>query len=56
MGAWVGPSYLLRDGEGGPQVSEYNGHQYVGVDLHRRRSVSVRQTEDGVQLSAVRIQ
>ena len=38
-----------------PQVSEYDGHQYVGIDLHRRRSVIVRQTDDGVQLSAVRI-
>ncbi|MEU6510981.1 transposase [Streptomyces sp. NPDC046942] len=36
-------------------MSEYDGHQYVGVDLHRRRSVIVRQTDDGVQLSAVRI-
>ena len=36
-------------------MSEYDGHQYVGVDLHRRRSVIVRQTEDGAQLSAVRI-
>jgi transposase len=36
-------------------MSEYEGHQYVGVDLHRRRSVIVRQTEDGIQLSAVRI-
>ncbi|MER6075731.1 hypothetical protein ABT187_44630 [Streptomyces sp. NPDC001817] len=36
-------------------MSEYDGHQYVGVDLHRRRSVIVRQADDGVQLSAVRI-
>ncbi|MEU6325287.1 hypothetical protein [Streptomyces sp. NPDC047009] len=36
-------------------MSEYDGHQYVGVDLYRRRSVTVRQTDDGVQLSAVRI-
>lgn len=36
-------------------MSEYDRHQYVGVDLHRRRSVIVRQTENGVQLSAVRI-
>ncbi|MFE2971857.1 IS110 family transposase [Streptomyces sp. NPDC059340] len=34
-------------------MSEYEGHQYVGVDLHRRRSVIVRQREDGIQLSAV---
>ncbi|MFC4507755.1 MULTISPECIES: IS110 family transposase [Streptomyces] len=36
-------------------MSEYDGHQYVGIDLHRRRSVIVRQTADGTQLSAVRI-
>ncbi|MEU6655335.1 hypothetical protein ABZ904_39610 [Streptomyces sp. NPDC046900] len=36
-------------------MSEYDGHQYVGIDLHRRRSVIVRQTADGMQLSAVRI-
>ncbi|MGW9030374.1 hypothetical protein ACWGQ5_41095 [Streptomyces sp. NPDC055722] len=36
-------------------MSEYDGHQYVGIDLHRRRSVVVRQTADGMQLSAVRI-
>ncbi|WP_245790894.1 hypothetical protein [Streptomyces monashensis] len=36
-----------------PQASEYDGHQHVGVDLHRRRSVTVRQTDDGVPLSAV---
>ncbi|WP_416983867.1 hypothetical protein [Streptomyces sp. T028] len=36
-------------------MSEYDGHQYVGIDLHRRRSVIVRQTADCTQLSAVRI-
>ncbi|MEU5486087.1 hypothetical protein, partial [Streptomyces mirabilis] len=36
-------------------MSEYDGHQYVGIDLHRRRSVIVRQTDQGEQLSAVRI-
>ena len=29
--------------------------QYVGIDLHRRRSVIVRMTEDGTVLEAVRI-
>ena len=29
--------------------------QYVGIDLHRRRSVIVRMTEDGEVLSCVRI-
>ncbi|MFB7326723.1 IS110 family transposase [Streptomyces sp. NPDC056190] len=36
-------------------MSEYDGHQYVGIDLHRRRSVIVRQTAEGEQLSTVRI-
>ena len=34
---------------------EYDGPQFVGIDLHRRRSVIVRMTEAGEQLSAVRI-
>jgi transposase len=37
-------------------VDEYAGRQYVGVDLHRRRSVIVRMTPEGHRLgSAVRI-
>jgi transposase len=36
-------------------MDEYDGRQFVGIDLHRRRSVIVRQTESGEQLSAVRI-
>jgi len=28
-------------------VHEYDGRQYVGIDLHRRRSVIVRMTSDG---------
>jgi transposase len=37
-------------------VSEgYAGRQVVGIDLHRRRSVIVRMTEAGEQLSVVRI-
>jgi transposase len=36
-------------------MSEYGGKQFVGIDLHRQRSVIVRQTERGEQLSAVRI-
>lgn len=36
-------------------MSEYAGKQFVGIDLHRRRSVIVRQTDTGEQLSAVRI-
>ena len=36
-------------------MDEYDGRQFVGIDLHRQRSVIVRQTEAGEQLSAVRI-
>ncbi|MFC9769618.1 hypothetical protein [Rhodococcus jostii] len=36
-------------------MNEYDGDQLVGIDLHRQRSVIVRQTPEGEQLSAVRI-
>ena len=37
-------------------VSEfYEGRQFVGMDLHRRRSVMVRMTETGEHLETVRI-
>jgi transposase len=36
-------------------MDEYDGRQFVGIDLHRRRSVIVRQSESGELLSAVRI-
>src|SRR5512144_2324629 len=36
-------------------MSEYAGKQFVGIDLHRRRSVVVRTTETGEVLEAVRI-
>ena len=36
-------------------MSEYDGKQFVGIDLHRRHSVIVRQTDAGERLSAVRI-
>jgi len=36
-------------------MAEYHGRQFVGIDLHRQRSVIVRQSESGEQLSAVRI-
>jgi transposase len=35
--------------------AEYDGRQVVGIDLHRRRSVLVRMTEDGERLDSVRI-
>ena len=38
-------------------MDEYAGQQYVGIDLHRRRSVIVRMTPDGRRLGrAVRIE
>jgi transposase len=36
-------------------VSEYAGQQFVGVDLHRRRTVLVRTTDAGQVLESVRI-
>jgi transposase len=35
--------------------TEYDGRQYVGIDLHRRRSVIVRMTPEGEQLGWVRL-
>jgi len=36
-------------------VSEYDGKQFVGIDLHRYRSVIVRQDAEGHQLAVRRI-
>lgn len=36
-------------------MSEYDGKQFVGIDLHRRRSVIVRMTATGERLETVRI-
>src|ERR1700757_4249941 len=42
--------------QGRPTMTEaYDGRQVVGIDLHRRRSVIVRMTEDGRKLETVRI-
>src|ERR1700750_1198402 len=42
--------------QGRPTMTEaYDGRQVVGMDLHRRRSVLVRMTEDGRKLETVRI-
>jgi transposase len=35
-------------------VDEYDGRQYVGIDLHRRRSVIVRMTREGERLGEVK--
>ena len=46
----------VSTGKGGPQLETgYDGRQVVGMDLHRRRSVLVRMTEDGRRLGAARI-
>src|SRR4029079_8269426 len=49
----LGVSYPTRCRR--PPVNEYDGKQFVGIDLHRRHSVIVRQTSTGERLSAVRI-
>ena len=36
-------------------MSEYAGQQFVGIDLHRRRSVIVWTTAEGEVLETVRI-
>ena len=36
-------------------MEEYAGTQFVGIDLHRRRSVIVRMTEAGQVLETTRI-
>jgi hypothetical protein len=36
-------------------VEDYDGRQVMGMDLHRRRSVLVRMTEDGRRLGTAKI-
>jgi transposase len=50
----LGVSYAIYD-DGRPLVEAYDGPQIVGMDLHRRRSVLVRMTEDGRKLGTSRI-
>src|SRR5438477_13029879 len=38
-----------------PMETAYDGRQVVGMDVHRRRSVLVRMTEDGQRLGVARI-
>ena len=33
-------------------MNDYDGRQFVGIDLHRRRTVIVRQSETGEQLGS----
>src|ERR1700726_2326952 len=54
-GCWKVRSIRLTR-QGRPTTTEaYDGRQVVGMDLHRRRSVLVRMTEDGRKLETVRI-
>lgn len=48
----LGASHSVPDDKGGPNVER----QYVGIDLHRRRSVIVRMTPDGEVLETVHIE
>ena len=43
------------DSDNGSEFKFYEGQQFVGMDLHRRRSVLVRMTEAGEHLETVRI-
>src|SRR3954453_11570988 len=45
----------VNNSEEAPVSEQYAGHQIVGMDLHRRRSVLVRMTESGEHLETVRI-
>lgn len=45
-------SHSNTNDKGGPTVER----QYVGIDLHRRRSVIVRMTPEGEKLDVVRIE
>src|SRR5579875_2910252 len=54
-GCWkVQASVSTRLG-GPPMGASYDGRQVVGMDLHRRRSVLVRMSEDGRKLGTKRI-
>jgi len=46
---------MVKRFEEAPVSEQYVGRQFVGMDLHRRRSVLVRMTESGQQLETVRI-
>ena len=47
----LGGVYVIYD-DGRPLVEAYDGPQIVGMDLHRRRSVLVRMSEDGQKNTA----
>jgi transposase len=45
----------VRSTKEAPVSESYSGRQFVGIDLHRRRSVIVRMTTDGDPLECIRI-
>src|SRR5712692_7287374 len=49
-GCWKLQSVRLRQEREAPMETAYDGRQVVGMDLHRRRSVLVRMTQDGRRL------
>src|SRR6266852_5097176 len=54
-GCWKLQSIRLHQEREAPMETAYDGRQVVGMDLHRRRSVLVRMTEDGRRLGTARI-
>src|SRR2546425_100117 len=54
-GCWKLRCIRLHQVREAPMETAYDGRQVVGMDLHRRRSVLVRMTEDGRRLGAARI-
>src|SRR3954464_2526237 len=46
---------MVKRFEEAPMSEQYEGRQFVGMDLHRRRSVLVRMTEAGERLETVHI-
>src|SRR5215471_17653493 len=54
-GCWKLPSIRLHQEREAPMETAYDGRQVVGMDLHRRRSVLVRMSEDGRRLGVARI-
>src|SRR5712692_4703688 len=54
-GCWKLQSIRLHQEREAPMETAYDGRQVVGMDLHRRRSVLVRMTEDGRRLGTAKI-
>src|SRR5262249_53876023 len=54
-GCWKLQGIRLHQAGRPTMMEAYDSRQVVGMDLHRRRSVLVRMTEDGRKLETVRI-